>query len=274
MRYLSGLLLVVLAACASNEDHAPFRPSCVENCVPQPPIIGSGPPPGTGGGPSSDAGGLESLTANIWALEDSSFASRTPYGGSGTLIVQGPTFAVSEDFTQTPATVEDVEGSALLWVAVTPVGTPDVLPTLQPVDGRAASVDVDIARATIMNDVMTGATQTIPPPTLDPKRAQLVITFVNKLGVPVTDIEIAEHNGDAVLYDTGASAYSDVTTRTGPRGIGIVINARPRPAMSGSGFPGGTLVLTYRGLTVTTFGSFEVFAAPGSVTLATVKIEP
>jgi hypothetical protein len=276
MRHLSALLLVLTATCSSPEEHAPFKPGCVENCKPPPPVSGSRPPPaeaGAGGGPSRD-GGVGTLTTNIWVLGDSSFNTRTPFSGAGTLSVRGPTFAVSSEFAGTPTTVNGVEASPLLWVAVTPAGTPDVLPTLQPVDGRAVSVDVDIARATIMNDVMLGAIQTSPPPTLDPKRAQLVITFVNRLGLPLTDIEIAEHNGDAVLYDAGGSAYSDTTTRTGPRGMGIVINARPRPASSGSDFPGGTLVLTYRGLTVTTFGSFEVYAAPGSVSLVSVKIEP
>jgi hypothetical protein len=277
MRQSSALLLLALTACSSTDEHAPFRPGCVENCVPSPPPTSTGTPQpdGGAGGGSSLEGGLGTLTANVWVLGDSSFTSRSPYSGSGSLAVQGPTFAISSDFTATPATVANVEASSLLWVAVTPaVGTQDMVRTLQPVEGRAPTVDVDIARVSIMNDVLNGVTQTVPPPTLNDGRAQLVITFVDPTGVPLTDIEIAQHNGDAVVYDSGGAGYGDLIPRTGPRGIGVVINARPRPSMSGSDFPGGTLVLTYRGLAPTTVGSFEVFAAAGSVTFASVRIEP
>jgi len=277
MRYPSALLLVALAtACSSDDDpHAPFKPTCLENCMVEPPTGSKGVPPsdaGTGGGGSVD-GGVRSLSTNVFVLGDASFTSRALFEGAGTLTVQGPTFAVAGDFTGSPAVVANVEISPLLWVAVEPEATvPDVMRTLQPVDGRAATVDVDIARTSIMNDVLNGVTQVVPPPALDPERAIVVVTFVSAAGVPLPDIQIIDHAGVAVAYDSGAASYTDISTRTGPRGIGVVVNARPKPAFSGSGLPGGTLIMTYQGLAATTVGSFEVFAAPGSVTFATVRV--
>ena len=276
MRHPSALLLVALAtACSDEKTHAPFKPTCLENCTAEPPTGATGVPPsdaGTGGRGSID-GGVRSLSANVFVLGDASFTSRALFEDTGTLTVQGPTFAVASDFIGGSAVVANVESSPLLWVAVEPDrAVPDVMRTLQPVDGRAATVDVDIARTSIMNDVLNGVNQVVPPPTLDPTRAIVVVTFVGAAGVPLPDIQLIDHPGVAAVYDSGDSTYSDISTRTGPRGIAIVINALPKPAFSGSGLPGGTLIMTYQGLAATTVGSFEVFAAPASVTFATVRV--
>lgn len=270
---LSALPLVFLVACSSPDEHAPYKVTCVRNCMPAPGPSFVPVPPAEGGvpGPGGADGGTGTLAAAVWVLGDGSFTTRTPFTGGGRLVVQGPTFAVGADFTSTPVQLSGVEASPLLWVSVDPTaGSQELLRTIQPVDGRAAAVDVDIAPASIMNDVLAGVVRRVPPPSLDPARAQLVITFVNSNNVPQPEIEIVQHDGDAVVYDVGGNTYTDATLGTGPGGIGVVINARPRRAPAGSEFPGGSLVLAYRAVNQANVGSFEVFAAPRSVTLARV----
>lgn len=277
MRRPSALLcfaVIAVAACSSTDDpRAPFKPTCLVNCNPQPGggAVGPSQEGGTGGSAATD-GGVRTLSAQLWTLSDRSFVTRAPYDGAGTLAVQGPTFAIETEFTESPVTVEGVEVSDIVWVAAVPArGTQDVLTTVQAVSGLVTPVDVDIARRSVMEDVLAGSTLANPPPVLDATRAQLVITFVDRNELPLRDLEITQHNGDAVLYDLGES-YGDTITSTGERGTSVVVNARPRRAPAGSAFPGGTLVLTYRRINPAAHGSLEVYAAPGAVTFVRVRI--
>jgi hypothetical protein len=268
MRSLIVVAALAAAACSSTDKSPPYiGGDCETLCsgTPGGGAMNPGQVDGGGGATGTPEGGSGTLTGTVSLLSDISFLAATPFSGTGSLVVTGPTLAVAGDFSGSTFTVPNVESAAALWVFAEPATGSTAMPTFQPVDGKAARVDVALVAADVMTRIASMATR--KPQTILPGRAQIVTRFVDANGLGVAGVTLTQTPGDDVLYDISTTGYSDTDINgfTGPAGVAIVLNAKAKTTQT-------ALTLTYAGLNQAA-GSFYVYGQADAVTLVTVRAQ-
>ena len=250
---LWGALAVTLTAAFGCKEDERARPGYVSDCndtacvdargnmVPTP-ISGS---PGAAGaaGAGGDAGmpppSAGTLAGNVFELDSSDLASRSPL--TSPVEVRAPGTSGNEPVIGQAGAggtfrLDGVRVGQAVWVGVGQFQMPPAEPfmdTLQAVDlTREDFADLLVVRREVLRD-LAAASFLEAPVELDPTLAHVVVRFVRPGGgaIPGVHISIPLPEQVPTAYDAG-DIYSDALEETSQRGMALLLNM-PAPAYPG-----------------------------------------
>lgn len=275
---LLALTLGLSSGCVEDPERAPLRTCNGADpgaCRPPTVIGGGGPEPsGDGGTANPDAevvsGSRVAVSGRVLLLNDERFDLQQAQLFTGAALVELE--AATGGFSSASTTggvfiVPEVSVGAGTWGAVVPLDAGDWLPTLQPVDTRAAEGvtlerDMIVLRASAVDlvlGVLTRPTQRLPG------GAHALLRFVDVVSlepVPGVRVEVAE--GEVAAYALGQT-WTDDALGTGPDGLVLVGNV---PALV---YPGSEHRLVLGGAAQ---GNTAVRLAADAITYTVVALEP
>jgi hypothetical protein len=257
----------VVGGCSGSPNYA--RPAD-ESCMIPPCVVGGNASGLPGGGGGTVDGGTTTLGGSVGMFTDAEFSQATPFGGAGTIGVfgaAGPPNVAAAAFAGPTYSIPSAPIATVLWADVESPSTTSVMPTLTAIDGTGTVASVV---AFVQNSVMAQIFGELSraPQTLNTTRAQLVVTFVNSTGAPVSGVTVTlAPQGSDVAYDSGVG-YTDVAqfAATGARGTALVLNAIAAP------WPGALTEVSFKSGTPAVTSTFNAYVAQGAATITKVAI--
>ena len=264
---LVGILSLVVAglACSPKND----RPDNANLACDSGNCVKPG-PGGGGGGSAGDAGvgsdveidalGGVSVTGSIVELTGDDFYNAIPFTGQATVGFEGAAgLPVEGAYSGSSFIVHGAAAGPGVWATVTPKPT-GILPTIQPADTSAASLELVVVPATTIDTIYAFLSV---PEQREIGAAHVVVRFLNaKTGVPIMGVTVS-HGADIVSYDTGGS-WSDTAPGSGAGGYAVIVNVSTAKTPNQQ---------TFKFNAPTASAGISLLVQPDSVTLADVLVD-
>lgn len=222
---LTGLALLLSLGCSPERAHPPpcTGISCYST-IPSTVDLSSGGSDGQGGAANvAGAGPTASISGQVVEVEDSTYAISTGALSTNRFVIQAPTadLSIFETTVGSSFTLDGVVRSRAAWLVAKPASSSDLMPGLVAFDSTTqSSVVVPLVRRSNLELVASLLTSMT---TIDDKKAQVVLRFVNTSGKTVSGIRAAITGAAVVAYDYLGS-YSIEATSTGTAGLAFLFN--------------------------------------------------